>query len=301
MNRLSNIITFTTIAETGSFVEAARRLNLANSVVSKRIKDLEDHLGTRLFNRNTRHVALTDAGYQYLEHTKRLIDELAEAEEQLRFQNENPVGEIKVSVPMTFGNLFLGPAISSFLQKYKDVSVRLLISDHHQQFAEDSMDVAVFIGAPEESTLIARRLSQTRLVTVASPAYLKEHGMPKTPQDLIRHNCLRYNNVGGGKSWPYRQDGRDIAQTVSGRFISDSGTLLCAAALEGCGITQLPSFIVGQYVVAGALAILLEEFERPPMSIQAVFPHQRHMSARLRKFIDHLAEYFSAFEEKQKA
>lgn len=296
MDRLSNIIAFITVAETKSFAETARRLNLANSVVSKRVKDLEDYLGVRLLQRSTRSVTLTDAGYTYFDSARRLVDELAETEEQLRFQNENPVGEVKVSAPMTFTNMFLAPVLSSFLVKYPDVSLRMLISEHPLHFANDEVDVGIMIGNPREQSLTARKIAQTRRVVVASPAYLEKHGRPQTPEDLKRHNCMSYTRLGDGKSWPFRnKQGKDFWQPVGGRYVCDSGPLLCEAALEGCGIVILPSFIVGRHVVDGKLEILLEEYEQDPMAIQIVYPPQRHLSARVRKFIDHVAAHFADF------
>lgn len=296
MDRLSNIIAFITVAETKSFAETARRLNLANSVVSKRVKDLEDYLGVRLLHRSTRSVSLTDAGYTYFDRARRLVDELAETEEELRFQNENPVGEIKVSAPMTFTNMFLGPALSSFLAKYPDVSLRMLISEHPLHFASDEVDVGIMIGHLKEQSLMAKKIAETRRIVVASPEYLEKHGRPQTPEDLKRHNCMSYTRLGDGKSWPFRNThGRDYWQPVSGKYVCDSGPLLCEAALEGCGIAILPSFIAGRHVIDGRLEILLEEFEQEPMAIQIVYPPQRHLSARVRKFIDHISNYFSDF------
>ncbi|HYD17302.1 MAG TPA: LysR family transcriptional regulator [Patescibacteria group bacterium] len=297
MDRLGNIIAFITVAETHSFAESARRLNLANSVVSKRIKDLESYLGTRLLQRTTRHVALTDAGYQYFDHARRLIHELAEVEENLRYQNENPVGDLRVSAPVSFGTKFLGPAVAAFLEKYPDVSVRLFLGDRAADLSEEDFDLAIRIGDIGNTALVARKLAESRRVTVASPAYLKAHGRPEKPQDLGRHNCLVYSGVNEGKAWSYRVKGRRVLQPVAGRFTSDNGMLLLDAALRACGITVLPSFIVGDRVNNGELEILLEDFEEEPMLIQAVYVPQRHLSARTRKFIDHLVQYFAAFTD----
>lgn len=289
------MIAFVTVAETGSFAETASRLNLANSVISKRIKDLEDYLGTQLLERTTRHLNLTEAGYIYVEHARKFIDELAEVEENLRFSNENPVGDIKISAPLSFGNKFLGPAISSFLEKYPDVTVRLFVNDRIVDLAEERFDLAIRIGPQKDSSLIARKLAQSRRVVVASPAYLKQYGRPEKPEDLARHNCLSYTGVAEGKSWPFKKDGKEFWQHVGGRFMSDSGSLLCEAAVHGCGIALLPSFIVGPHIVSGELEILLEDVEDDPLLIQAVYQHKRHLSAKTRKLIDHLAEYFAAF------
>lgn len=295
MDRLANMIAFVTVAETGSFVEAAQRLNLANSVVSKRIKDLEGYLGAQLLQRTTRSINLTEAGYAYVEHARKFLDDLAEVEENLRFRNENPVGDIKLSAPLSFANKFLGPAISSFLEKYPDVTVKLLVNDRIVDLGAEGFDLAIRIGPLEDSSLMVRKLAQSRRVVVASPAYLAKHGRPETPDDLTRHNCMSYSGVHDGKSWPFLRDGKEIWQRVGGRFISDSGTLLCEAAVGGCGIAILPTFIVGPHIVAGALEVLLEEFESPPLAIQAVYQHKRYLNAKTRKLIDHLADYFASF------
>jgi DNA-binding transcriptional LysR family regulator len=283
------------VAETHSFAETARRLGLANSVISKRVKDLEDYLGVRLLHRTTRHLSLTEAGYQYFERTRHLLGELAEAEEHLRYQNENPVGELKVSAPVNFGEQFMGPAVSSFLEKYPDVSVRLFLNARYVDFVQEGYDLAIRIGKLADETLITRKLAQSRRVAVASPEYLEKNGRPETPSDLARHNCLVSPSLTDERGWPFQINGKKISQPVTGRFVSDNATLLCAAARQGCGITFMPTYVVGSYIMRGELEIILEKYEEEPLAIQAVFPHRQHMSARARKFIDHLSDYFAGF------
>ncbi|MDE1153409.1 MAG: LysR family transcriptional regulator [Micavibrio sp.] len=295
MDKLANITAFVTVAETNSFAEAARRLNLANSVVSKRIGDLEAHLSTRLLQRTTRHVRLTDAGYVYFDHARKIIAELAEVEEQLRFSNENPVGELRISAPVSFGTRFLGPAIAAFLDKYPDVSIRLYLGDRSLGLAEDDVDIAIRIGAVDTGALMTRLLAKSRRVVVASPAYIAKHGRPEKPQDLIHHNCLIYSGVQDGKSWPFIVNGRRFLQAVQGRMVSDNGTILAEAAAAHCGISMLPTFIVGPEINSGKLDIVLADFEEDALPIQAVYVQQRHLSARMRKFIDHLVDYFAEF------
>jgi DNA-binding transcriptional LysR family regulator len=295
MDRLANMIAFVTVAETGSFAETATRLNIANSVVSKRIKDLEAYLGTLLLQRTTRHINLTEAGYAYVEHARKFLDELAEVEENLRYRNENPVGELKVSAPLSFGNKFLGPAISGFLDKYPDVTVKLIVNDRTVDLAAEGFDLAIRLGPVEDQSLITRKLAQSRRIVVASPAYLEKYGRPAKPEDLARHNCMSYSGLHEGKAWPFKKDGREFLQRVGGRFMADSGTLLCEAAVHNCGIAILPTFIVGQHIGNGELEPLLEDFEVPPMDIQAVYQHKRYLSAKTRKLIDYLVQYFSNF------
>jgi len=293
MDRLSNMQAFVAVAEAGGFAPAAKRLHLANSVISKRIKDLEDDLGVRLLHRTTRRVSLTDAGYRYFDHARRMIHELAEVEEQLRAQNEKPVGELKISAPVTFGTQYLGPAISGYLDKYPDVTLRLTLHDRLVDLASEDFDMAIALGTLDTPTLVTRKLAESRRVVVASPDYFRTHGKPEKPQDLLHHNCMSYSNLNDGKTWPFVMAGRRLLQPVSGRFTANNGLLLLEAALNGCGIVTLPTFIVGPHIMAGRLEMALEEYEDEALIIQAAWMHQRHMSARSRTFIDHLAAYFS--------
>lgn len=298
MDKLSNIIAFSTVADTLSFAEAAKRLSIAPSVVSKRIKDLEAHLGTTLLNRSTRHVSLTDAGYRYAEHSRRLLGEMAELEDSLRQGNARPVGHLTISAPMAFTHTFMGPLLSDFLGRYPDVTVDMLISDDPLGFARPDCDLGIFIGTPQGDTLVMRKIADTRRVVVGSPAYFAQHGKPQTPADLIAHNCLKYAHEQGrghaSTAWPFLRDGREIWQPVMGRMMADSGALLARGARDACGLAFLPTFIVGPDIMAGRLEIALAEFERPPLPISVVWPHQRHMPARLRALIDHIVAHFQA-------
>lgn len=293
MDRLSNIEAFVSVAESGSFAAAAKRLHLANSVVSKRVKDLEDDLKVRLFHRTTRKVSLTDAGYRYFEEARRLLAELAEVEEQLRAQNEKPVGSLKVSAPVSFGTQYLGPAVAGYLDTYPDVELRVTLHDRLVDLASEDFDLAVAIGTLDSPTLVTRKLAESRRVVVASPAYYRTHGKPQKPQDLLHHNCMSYSNLNDGKAWPFVIGGRKHLQPVRGRFVSNNGLLLLQGALDGCGIALLPTFIAGPHVLTGRLEIALEGYEEDALIIQAAWAYQRHMSARMRTFIDYLAEYFS--------
>jgi DNA-binding transcriptional LysR family regulator len=294
MDRLSNIAAFVTVAETGNFAEAARRLNIANSVVSKRIKDLEAYLGVRLLERSTRRVRLTDTGYQYFDQTRRIITELAETEENIRYHNENPVGELKVSAPVSFGVKFMGPAVSSYLDTYPDVVVKLSLTDRMVDMQSEGFDIAIGIGDIPDPGAITKKLAESRGVVVASPAYIARHGRPERPQDLSAHNCMAYSHLNDGRHWPFRIGGKKHLQSIDGRFGANNGMLLADAAVNGCGIVYLPTFLVANHIASGALEILLEEFEEPPITIRAAWLQQRLLSARTRTFIDHMAAYFGA-------
>lgn len=292
MDKFANMQAFALVGQTESFAEAARRLNLANSVVSKRIKDLEGYLGTQLLVRTTRKVTLTEAGYTYMEFVRKTLDELEEVEASLLYQTENPVGTIRISVPLSFGMQYLGAALSSYMEKYPDVNVKAYLSDRRVDLIEDGFDVALRLGALEDSSLVAKKLAHSRLVLCASPEYLQKYGRPQAPLDLREHNCLSYLNLAEGKAWPFMVDGKMIWQPISGRFASDNGDLLFQSAMEGSGLVLLPIFIVGEAVERGELEILLQDYERDDFNLYAVYQHTRHLSIKVRTLIDHLHSYF---------
>lgn len=293
MDKLSNIRAFILVADTQSFAETARRLGIAHSVVSKRVRDLEDHLGAQLLQRTTRSVTLTETGFAYLERVRKLIEEIDETEELIRNKNQNPVGEIRLSAPVSFGIGYLGPAMSGYLEKFPGVSIRASLSDRHVDLTEEGFDLAIRIGDLKDAGLISKKLSIARRVVVATPQYFKKHGKPQTPADLTKHNCLSYSNLAEGKAWPFLVNGKKTWQPVSGRFQSDNGDMLLEAALSGCGVTILPTFIAGKHVEDGRLETVLESFEESDFSIYAVYQHRRYLSAKVRTFIDYLTDYFS--------
>lgn len=292
MDKLANMQAFAMVSQTGNFAEAARKLSLANSVVSKRVKDLEDFLGTQLLTRTTRKVKLTDAGYDYLEYVRKFLDEMAEVEAAVRHKAQKPVGMIKLAAPQSFGQQFLGPALSAYLEKYPDVSLKVYLSDKRVDLVEEGFDLGITIGVLQDSALIARKLGNCRRVVCASPAYLAKHGRPQRPQDLISHHCLSYLNVAEGKAWPFMIGGKRSWQTVPGRFSADSGDILYQAALAGSGITMLPAFIVGKAVQDGKLEVVLEDYEEQNFNVYALYQHKRHLSTRVRMLIEHLAQCF---------
>lgn len=292
MDKIANMEAFVAVSHTGSFAEAAKKLNLVNSVVSKRIKDLEDHLGTQLFIRTTRQVTLTEMGQNYLLQAQRILDDLNEIETELRFQTQKPVGTIKLTAPLSFGLQTLAPALADYLVKYPDVQIKTYLSDRHVDLIGEGFDLAIRIGALEDQNLMAKKLSYGRRVVCGSPAYFKLHGKPKTPADLKSLNCISYLNLAEGKSWPFIVDGKKFMQAVNGNFFSDNGDLMHQAALASCGVTLLPAFIVQDSLDKGLLEIALEDYEVKNFDVYAVYQRTRHLSIKIRTLIDHLSIYF---------
>lgn len=296
MDKLSNMEAFAAVGETGSFAEAARRLNIANSVVSKRVKDLEDYLGSQLFIRTTRKVTLTETGYSYLEYVRRILGDIDEVEGRIRYHVDTPSGTLRLAAPLSFGVRYLGDAVSSYLAKYPHVQVKTYLSDRRVNLVDEGYDLSIRSGPLEDASLIAKKIQTSRRVVCGSPGYFKQHGKPRTPEELKSHNCLSYLNLADGKSWPFRINGKRAWQPVNGSFQSDNGDLLHQAALNGAGLTLLPTFIVGESIAAKKLQIVLPEYEEEDFHMYAVYQHTKHLSIKVRTMIDHLTAYLASHE-----
>ena len=293
MDLLAAIEAFVRVAESNSFSEAARRLRLSKSVVSRQVSALEAELGVRLFHRTTRSLTLTEAGRGYFESTSRILEELEAARLAVSHLQATPRGLLRVNAPMSFGFLHLAPALPDFLALYPEVSVDLVMNDRFVDLVDEGFDVAVRIGALVDSSLVARRLAPVRRVMCASPAYLAARGVPATPDDLRHHDCLSNSNIATLHEWRFvTADGRPWPVDVKGRFRANNGDALRIAALRHLGIANLPSFIAGGALQAGTLVSVLDGFTLQDMSLNAVYPHARYLSPKVRAFVDFLAERF---------
>ena len=290
MNRLAALEAFVRVAETQSFSEAARRLRVGKSAVSREVASLEAELGVRLINRTTRSLSLTDAGRSYFERAQRILADLDEADRAVTEHGSSPRGKLKVSAPVSFGFLHLAPALADFLALYPDVNLEISFNDRFVDLVIEGFDVALRIGVLEDSRLIARRLAPARIVVAGSPKYLAERGVPLTPDDLARHECLSNLNIRTGREWRFqRLDGSPWPTPVNARISMDNGDALRVCAVNGLGLVMLPSFIVGAQLQSGALVSILESFAPQFSSINAVYPHARHLSSAVRAFVDFLA------------
>jgi len=295
MDQLEGMRLFTRVVETGSFSEAARKLDLEPSSVSRAIAALEDRLRVRLIQRTTRRLNLTEAGQLFYERAAAILQDVEAAHLALTDLEGRPRGTLRVSVPLAFGNMQGLPAVFEFLERYPEMRVDMTFTDHFVDLVQDGQDVAIRVGLMDSSSLMARKLVDNRRVVCASPAYLKRHGTPRTPQDLARHNCLVRNpNTGRGGEWRFTGAGGEESVTVSGTFHSNSAEALRQAALRGLGVICVSTWIVGEDLRSGAFRTVLDGFEARPSAadatIYAVYPHNRHLSPKVRAFIDHLAQ-----------
>lgn len=293
MDRLVAIEAFVRVAECGSFSQAAQKLSLSKSVVSRQVGALEAQLGARLLHRTTRALTLTEAGRSYLERAARILADLEEADASVGQLEAAPRGRLRVNAPMTFGFLHLAPAVPEFLARYPEVELDMTMNDRFVDLVEEGFDVAVRIGKLEDSSLVARRLAPIRRTVSAAPEYLAERGTPVSPDDLKHHECLYNSNLGRQQEWRFvTPDGRPWPVQVRGRLRANNGDALRAAALKGFGLVLLPSFIVGGDFQSGALVSVLDDFLAQDSAVHAVYPHARHLSPKVRAFVDFLAQRF---------
>jgi DNA-binding transcriptional LysR family regulator len=293
LDRLAALGAFVRVAETRSFSEAARRLGASKSAVSRHVAALEAELGVRLFHRTTRSLTLTEAGRAYVEQVSRILGELEAADASISRLQAAPRGRLRVSTPMSFGILHLAQAIPDFLTRYPEVEIDLSLSDRFVDLVEEGYDLAVRIGRLAESSLIARRLAPIHMVVCASPDYLAARGRPAVPEDLARHDCLRYRSEAAAESWAFvTPEGKPLSVDVAGRVRANNGDTLRMAALKGLGLAYLPTFIVGGDLQAGTLVSVLTGHMPADMAAYAVYPTTRHLSLKVRAFVDFLAGWF---------
>lgn len=283
---------FVRVAQQGSFSAAANQLGMSKSTVSKHISALEERLGVRLLNRTTRRLSLTEYGEVYRDHCLRILHEVADADENMERFTAEPRGRLKVNAPMSFGTLHLAPLLPGFLQTYPKVDVDLSLNDRRVDLIDEGFDLAVRIGALDDSNLIARKLGSSGFVCAASPSYLKKRRTPEVPEDLKSHNCLRYTLSKNFHEWRFERDGEVRNVTVTGRISGNNGDVLRQAAIMGEGVIYQPRFLMDDSLSAERLQPLLTDWQTPNIDIFAVYPESRHVSAKLRVFIDYLVQAF---------
>jgi len=298
MDRFQALRVFSQVIESGSFSAAAAKLGLSSTAVSRHVAELEAHLQTRVLNRTTRRISLTESGRALYERAVQLLADLDEAEQEASRAAVVPRGTIKLTTSVNFGVRHVAPAIAAFLAAHAGVRFDVSLSDRIVDLVEEGFDLAVRLGVPGSDNVVARKLGETRLVPCASPAYLRAHGAPQVPEDLARHNCFTYEYVTPRNLWRFLDaGGAERTVRVSGSLHSNNGDLLAEAAAQGAGIVFEPAFIVGPDVRAGRLVPLLQEFVAPPIPIFAIYPSRKHLSAKVRAFVDFLLERFAQAQD----
>lgn len=294
MNVNSELDFFCTLVRLGSLVATARELNLTPPAVSRRLAQLEERLGVRLFNRSTRRIGLTSEGEVYYAHARRILSDIAEMERLVSSSRAAPKGLLRVNAPLGFGRTYIGPAISVFSRQYPEVDVQLQLSDRPINLPDEATDVVIRFGEIPDSRLIAKKIASNRRLLCASPAYLREAGRPALPQDLARHQCivLRQNEVAYG-SWRLSRGKQTESVKVHGRLSTNDGEVALNWALEGQGILMRAEWDVAKYLRSGRLEQVLADYDTPPADVYAVYPERLNLSAKVARFVEHLRDYLS--------
>jgi DNA-binding transcriptional LysR family regulator len=290
MDRLATMETFVQVVEAGSFVAASDRMDLSPAMVSRHVQDLEERLGTRLLNRTTRRISLTEPGAAYYERCQQVLRDIEEMDLSVAREVQQPRGLLRVNAPVVFGTRHLSLLLAEYEGRYPEVAIDLNLTDRFIDLVEEGADLAVRIGALTESTLVARRLCPIRLVLCASPGYLERYGTPRTPTDLAGHNCLGYTYTRGGAEWELSGPDGPVVVSIRGSLRANHGEVLHQAAIGGLGLALQPTFIAGEALAAGLLRPVLPDYCPTEISAYAVFPSRKFLSAKVRTFVDFLAE-----------
>ena len=294
MDRFQSLSVFAKVVEQGGFARAAERLQLSASAVSRHVAELEAHLGVRLLNRTTRKLSLTESGQAFHERTVQLLADLEEAEASVAASALSPRGTLRLTCPIAFGEWYVAPAIAAFSAQHPQLRFDVELSDRMVDLVEEGFDLGIRIGSSSSQALIARRIGETRLVCVASPSYVARHGVPKVPQDLTGHRCLVYSYQSVRDVWRFA-DARGVEHVVriAGPAMSNNGRFLAALAACGMAISMEPDILVRDELRSGRLVELLAGYRPPAIPIHAVYPSRRHLSAKVRTFVDFIAKRFA--------
>jgi DNA-binding transcriptional LysR family regulator len=279
---------FVTVVDTGSFTAAAAVLEMTVTAASRRLKALEQRLGVRLLNRTTRRLSLTEAGQIYYDQVRRMLSDLRDTEAQLTQLTDQLRGQLRITAPMSFGVRRLAPQIARFALAHPQLQVQLQLDDQRVDIIAQGLDMALRIGYPQDSSLVARPLLPIARYICAAPAYLRERGIPERPLDLLQHSCLHYNNPSVREAWTLAGPHGPESFEVQGRFCSNNGEALCTAAVQGLGIVILPDFIVERALAEHRLQRILPGFEPPPFTLYALYPSRHFVPAKIRLLLDFL-------------
>jgi len=293
MDRFEEMRTFITVVKQGSLTAAADKLDIAKSAISRRLADLEERLGVQLLNRTTRKINLTESGQQYYQHCLHILTDLEEAELSVSSEHAQLKGTIRIAAPLSFGVKHLSPLMNQFLLQHQGLTLDLDFNDSMVNIIEEGVDLALRIGQLADSSYKARRLAPIKRIICASPEYLEEHGTPETAADLKHHLKLSYSNVSDAQLWQFTEpDGSQTTIHAEYRMKANNGDMLLKAAIDGLGITTMPTFISYKAIQQGLLIPILTDYQLSEIALYAVYPDQRHLPQRVRVFIDYLAEQF---------
>jgi DNA-binding transcriptional LysR family regulator len=284
---------FVAVMETGSFTAAARRLGTSSGQASKLVSRLESALGVRLLSRTTRAVSPTEAGQAYFDRLRPLLEEFDNLDSAVRDASRAPRGRLRLTAPLSFGTMEVAPALNDFTRKFPEIELDVSFSDRVVNLVDEGFDIAIRVGRADNSSMIARRICDVRIVVVASPAYLERRGEPESPDEVSRFDCIIDTNFREPNRWPFRDAGGQVIGIQVGGRIRYSNAEACLKAAEaGLGLACVPSFIAGEALRAKRMRRVLQPFETEPYTVHALYPHSRHLAAKVRVLVDFLVERY---------
>ncbi len=293
MDKFASLRAFTQVVDSGGFAAAAREMGVSRSAVNKLVIALENELGVQLLHRSTRVVTPTETGLAFYERCVEILASLEAAERSITQLHEEPKGRLRLNAPMSFGTMYLAPALADFLVQYPELQVQLTLSDRFIDPIEEGFDVTVRIAEPQESaSLIGHSLTSVERILCAAPAYLKAHGIPGGLSELSQHSCLHYGQLAIANQWTLVGPDGEYTISVSGVLCSNNGEVLKDAAVRGLGVTLLPTFIVAAELQQGTLQQILPDYRGTDLAIAVIYPVNRHLSTKVRLLVDFLKERF---------
>ena len=301
MDRWTEIELFVQVAETGSLSRAAEALDLSNAAASRHLSALEARLGARLVERNTRRLYLTETGQEFFSRTKGILVDLKDAESAVNATSLNPTGVLRITASLSFSMHHVAPLLREYTQRYPNVTVHIEAANRYLDIIDNNIDVAIRTREFEpDSNITIRRLAETRRILTASPRYFAQYGSPKTLEDLQQHQMLIYTHANNPNELRFSRDGTTTTVNVKGVLDANDGQILRTAALDGLGILVQPSYIVYEDIVAGRLVPVLDEWDLPRLTVNLAYPSRKHLSAKVRTFIDFMAEHFHKMDYERK-
>lgn len=294
MNKLQAMEVFVQVVDCGSFTKAADQLNLPKATVSTMLQSLEKALSVKLLHRTTRHVSVTSDGAAYYERCLRILSDVREAEESLSRNRASPSGRLRVDVSTGTANDIIIPALPDFFARYPDIALELGCGDRPVDLIEEGVDCAIRAGTLPDSNLIARRIGVLNFVTCATPAYLKEFGRPIHPRDLADHRCVNYFSQKTGKvfDWDFVRGDEEVSIPLPSNLAVNDSTAYVTAGLSGLGVIQMPTYSLEPYIGTGELVQILEDWGSPALPVNVVYPQNRHLSAKVRVFVEWIADLY---------
>ncbi len=292
MDKLTSMNVFVHVAKAGSFAGGAKDLGISRAMASKHIMHLESNLDMRLFNRTTRNITLTEIGTAYLERCQQILLDVDEMESAVTHLHTEPKGILKISAPPVIGATHIAPALAEFLKSNDGLNVEMILKGTPVDLIEEGVDIAVFLGELQDTSLVARRLARSSLVVCGAPSYFEKYGKPQTPEELSQHSCLVNWAIPPHNIWRFKHPSKGLIEIkVNGRMQANVADPIRIAANLGIGIVKLPKYIVGRDIEKGKLEVILNDYDVLPLDIHAVYPHRKYLSAKVRNFLTFLQEW----------